>query len=159
MDLFVGRGRVGRLEYLGTNVLLVIAAGVAYRLLGDRDVLTGDIDLTIEAMVSLGILGWLSLMNTVRRLHDRSHNGLLVVFALVPIANVILGLYLLVAPGSPGWNRYGARGVSGPASPLDTVVHAEALAAEAAARNEAFLDENGSFDMDGLFRESDIDRT
>lgn len=159
MDLLVGRGRVGRLAYVGTNVLLIVAAGLAYRLLGQQDTFTGEIELTAESTAAVVVTAWLSVMNAVRRLHDRSHSGLLVVFLFLPIANLALGLYLLFAPGNPGWNRFGNGAGGGTATPMDRVAHAEAVAAEAAARNEAFLNDDGSFDMDGLFRNSDIDRT
>lgn len=160
MDLFVGRGRVGRLQYFLTNVALVIIGAVGYRMLADRNDFDGTYEATSAALVLVAVIGWLYVMNIVRRLHDRAHSGLMALLLVVPFVGLAVALYLLFAPGTPGWNRYGttAHGVKPPGVSPDGIDHERALA-DAESRNRAFVTEDGSFDMDGLFRESDIDRS
>jgi len=43
----------------------------------------------------------------VRRLHDINQSGLLTLLLFVPLANLILPLYLLFTPGTQGTNKYG----------------------------------------------------
>jgi uncharacterized membrane protein YhaH (DUF805 family) len=43
----------------------------------------------------------------VRRLHDTNHSGLLSLLLFVPFVNLLLNLYLVFAPGTPGDNPYG----------------------------------------------------
>jgi uncharacterized membrane protein YhaH (DUF805 family) len=50
---------------------------------------------------------FLYLIPTVKRLHDCDHSGWLYLFALMPLANVVLALYLLFKPGTPWENKYG----------------------------------------------------
>ena len=42
-----------------------------------------------------------------RRLHDLDGTGWLTLLMFVPLINVVFGLYLLFATGSPGTNKYG----------------------------------------------------
>jgi uncharacterized membrane protein YhaH (DUF805 family) len=44
----------------------------------------------------------------VRRLHDLDQSGLLTLLMLVPLVNILLGIYLLFFRGTEGSNRYGA---------------------------------------------------
>lgn len=48
-----------------------------------------------------------SISVTVRQLHDMNFTGLWLLIAFIPLLNLILGLALLFAPGSPGANRFG----------------------------------------------------
>jgi uncharacterized membrane protein YhaH (DUF805 family) len=43
----------------------------------------------------------------VRRLHDTDRSGWWILLAFVPLANFLLMLYLLLAPGTSGPNRFG----------------------------------------------------
>ena len=47
------------------------------------------------------------LVISIRRLHDMNRSGWFTLFFLLPIANVLLGLYLLLGSGTKGSNRYG----------------------------------------------------
>jgi hypothetical protein len=53
------------------------------------------------------LLLWLSMCASARRLHDAGHSGWWTFVALVPGANLLLGLYALFAPGQDGDNEYG----------------------------------------------------
>ena len=160
MDLFVGRGRVGRLQYFLTNVALVIVGAVGYRMLADHDAFAGTYEPTTPALVLVGVVAWLYVMNIVRRLHDRAHSGFMALLLVVPFVGVAVALYLLFAPGTPGWNRFGttATGTRPPGVSPDDLDHEQALA-DAEQRNRPFVTEDGAFDMDGLFRDSDINRS
>ena len=160
MDLIVGRGRVGRLQYFLTNVALVIVGAVGYRMLAERNDFDGTYEATTAALVLVVVVAWLYVMNIVRRLHDRAHSGLMAVLLIVPFVGVAVALYLLFAPGTPGWNRYGttSHGVKPPGVSPDGLDPERALA-DAEERNRPFVTEDGSFDMDGLFRDSDINRS
>jgi Protein of unknown function (DUF805) len=43
----------------------------------------------------------------IRRLNDTNHSGWLILISLIPLANAILTLYLIFAPGTDGPNDYG----------------------------------------------------
>ena len=159
MDLLTGGGRVGRLRYLTTSLVLSAFALLVWFGAGERDPATDEITLTAEGFGILVVIAWLQLMNSVRRLHDRSHGGLMVVLLAVPVIGVAVALYLLVTPGTPVSNRFGPAGARGgnPVTGHDRLAHADAV--NHAAHNESLLDQNGSFDMDGLWRDSDINRS
>lgn len=53
-------------------------------------------------------LMYFTFVFTIRRLHDRNHTGWLSLLMLVPLANVILMLYLIFAPGDDRSNSYGS---------------------------------------------------
>ncbi len=60
----------------------------------------------------IGIVGVVLLIpvfisSYVRRLHDVNQSGLLVLLIFVPLANLILFLFLLFVPGTAGANEYG----------------------------------------------------
>lgn len=53
-------------------------------------------------------LMYFTFVFTIRRLHDRNHTGWLSLLMLVPLANVILMLYLIFAAGDDRSNSYGS---------------------------------------------------
>jgi hypothetical protein len=101
-------------------------------------------------------LVWLSCAAATRRAHDRNHSGWFVVLLFVPLVNIGVTLYLLVAPSFEMPNRYGEpAGGQVTLSPADLERAKAILAAEEAAaerrRTEGLLNDDGSFDMNGLF--------
>ena len=44
---------------------------------------------------------------SIRRLHDMNRSGWLILLFLLPIVNILLGLYLLLGSGTAGVNNYG----------------------------------------------------
>ena len=50
--------------------------------------------------------GYASLM--IQRLHDLNKPTWWVVGAIIPLVNFILSIYLLVVPGTRGYNQYGS---------------------------------------------------
>ena len=66
-------------------------------------------------IISLGIIGVGSILYvifsiriTAQRLHDLNYSAWMLLFQLVPIANLIFGIMAVVMPGTPGSNRFGA---------------------------------------------------
>ena len=166
MDALWGRGRIGRLPYFLTSVGVGMASALAIAAWTRTHSVTGDLVVDDEAYIAAGIAVWIQATNIVRRLHDRGHAGFWLLGLFVPILGVVLALYLLFAPGDPGWNRFGTPpgGGGGLATAHQRNAHYAAVDAHAArvardAHNEQFLNDDGSFDMDGLFRESDIERS
>jgi uncharacterized membrane protein YhaH (DUF805 family) len=104
--MFLLQGRIGRVRYLAygllPNALLFLCLMVAMTGGGS----TGP-GLTVAlGLFAVGALAAGVLMG-VRRLHDLGRKGSLAAGLLIPAVNVIVGLWLLVAPGDPDANRYG----------------------------------------------------
>ena len=108
-------GRFGRFSYLAWNCLLAIVASI---ILGIFIAIFPNTFVNLETgnfgggMIFI-ILIYVALMYftfvfTIRRLHDRNHTGWLSLLMLVPLANVILMLYLIFAPGDDRSNSYGS---------------------------------------------------
>ena len=107
--------RFGRLSYLAWNCLLAIVASI---ILGIFIAIFPNTFVNLETgnfgggMIFI-VLIYVALMYftfvfTIRRLHDRNHTGWLSLLMLVPLANVILMLYLIFAPGDDRSNSYGS---------------------------------------------------
>ena len=162
MDLLWGRGRAGRLQHLLVSAATVLATVVAVAAWTDTHQLTGQRTIGLPAYVAVGLALWIQSANVVRRLHDRGHTGLWLFGLFVPVVGIGLALYLLVAPSDPGWNRYGTPpvDVGHPMTAHQRLAHHAAVDEAAAhrAHDRQFLDDDGSFDMDGLYRNSDIER-
>jgi uncharacterized membrane protein YhaH (DUF805 family) len=63
--------------------------------------------LAFMAILSLILIAWVSVCASTKRLHDLGHSGWWNLIALIPIPNVIFGLYLLFARGQNQGNLYG----------------------------------------------------
>ena len=113
--IFSLNGRLGRVRYMaytmwlpllvylpttmdGDNFLLLI--GLAFFLLGSN---------TFIALVGFAFL--LTLVGTLvvvgRRLHDLNMSRWFSLLMLIPLINFLFGLYLMLAPGTNGRNRFG----------------------------------------------------
>lgn len=107
------RGRIGRLRFLGFSLPWGMFAWYMFGSGGFTDQLSGtDFDyvptegiVLVVAIYAMIILWGLSL--AIRRLHDMNRSGWLSLLMLVPIINIGLGVWLLLAPGTKGPNDYG----------------------------------------------------
>ena len=117
--LFSGEGRLDRLGYLIgllTAAVLFVAPAVLL-LAGQSGELRRFADPAIyrQAAMTFGAVCWLVVVwiycaVTSRRLHDMNRSGWLAVLGLFPVIGLgAMTLLLLLAPGSAGVNRYGAR--------------------------------------------------
>lgn len=112
--LFALSGRLGRLRYLAySTVVSFVVVLLVSLLLG---VMTGlarafpmpDADAGLLIAIGFYLPFFLSYFVMVRRrLNDLDQSGWLALLMLVPVVNVLFGLYLLLWPGSAGANRYG----------------------------------------------------
>lgn len=113
--LLCWNGRIGRARFMAYSllgipltILFLLLIGIAVGVFGLRPFLDR------EAMVMA--LGWLMLAipllvlaaATRRRLHDFDLSSWWALMLLFPIFQFIFVIYLLVAPGTPGANRFGA---------------------------------------------------
>lgn len=154
MDFLIGGGRITRIRFLLIGLLLGASLAVTAQWTTYVHPVTDEFVIEPAGYAVAATFVWLNAMNGVRRLHDRSHSGYLVLFALIPVLNVLLSLYLLFAPSSPSGNKYGPSPYH---NPYRTAVGRPAdIERELAQRekvNQQFLNADGSYDFDGLFQE------
>lgn len=77
--------------------------------------------MTYTAYWSVGQLVFMTLPGlscTVRRLHDTDHSGWWYLIILVPIVGILVLLFFLVMPGTPGRNSYGHSPIYGSAGAM-----------------------------------------
>lgn len=156
MDFLTGGGRIGRVRFLLTGALLLASVGVAGQWTTYIHPVTDEF-VVEPAGYAVGVaFVWLQAMNGVRRLHDRSHSGYLVLFALLPGVNVLLSLYLVFAPSTPSGNKWGPSPYVNPyRTPVNAPVDMEKEIARREKVNQRYLTDDGSYDFDGLFRQSE----
>ena len=103
-------GRIGRLRYLaylmGSALLLNLVAAL---LLGSLTTAGDDTGIAVTLTVILYYIAPAipAFIYAVRRLHDLDKTGWLSVLFIIPIINLLLGLYLIFASGTKGANSYG----------------------------------------------------
>lgn len=113
VGLFALGSRIGRVRYLGYSMAISLMVWVVFTVFGLVTALTQS----QTAAAVLGILIFLlaipisifGIILMVRRIHDFDNSGWLALLMFVPVANFILGLLLLVLPGTEGRNRFGAK--------------------------------------------------
>lgn len=115
--LFSVEGRIGRLKYFGVNLALVIVLNIISALV--QLAVLGQVAawnpyspvyeqaLLINSLVGMTFGLWSSIALAAKRLHDLDKSGHVYWLILVPLANILLLLYLLFAPGTRGPNRFG----------------------------------------------------
>lgn len=92
-NIFSSKGRINRRQYLLILILFAILAGSL-----------------VSVTQSQGAIYFASLFiipSQIKRLHDLNLSGWFVLLALVPLANLLLGLGLVIFSGSRGENNYG----------------------------------------------------
>ena len=159
-DFMTANGRVGRLNYVATALTIGLLVAVLGVLTITTDRYTGQQSVH-PTLPLLGVLAlYASTVNTIRRLHDLGHNGWMSLLSLVPFIGFALSLYLLFAPGDRGLNLYGhPPGSDGPQPGPAHQHRIEAIQTHAGeiykAKAAAYLNDDGSFNMDGLADDSD----
>mgnify|MGYP003600980228 FL=1 len=108
-------GRFGRFSYLAWNCLVaivtVLIGGGLMAIFPNlfMDMETGNFGSGVIILIIIYIVVfYFSFIFAIRRLHDRNHSGWLSLLLLVPIANILMALYLVFAPGDAQSNNYGA---------------------------------------------------
>ena len=107
LKIFSFNGRIGRLRYLayafGVPILMFVLIGIVAAI-------AASISETFVGVVAA--LGGISVLVVgvsfgLRRLHDLDKSAWWLLLFIVPLANIILGLYMLFARGVDGSNQYG----------------------------------------------------
>ncbi|WP_323143285.1 DUF805 domain-containing protein [Massilia phyllosphaerae] len=135
--LFQLHGRIGRVRYLAYSFAFGMLVLLATLLLAG---LAGD---TVATWLSVGASAAIGIVVGGRRLHDLGRSRWIALGLLVPVVNLIIGLWLLFAPGSPAENRFGpapgpnTRGVIALAWAVPVVFLAGVLAAFALAPHKS----------------------
>lgn len=108
-------GRFGRFNYLAWSILfglIYIAIVILIATLTPMTLEDLDSDAYLTDFFSLGTflnLIWIIpfLLFSIKRFHDRDHSGWWSILFLIPLVNIAVGLYLILAPGSLHPNQYG----------------------------------------------------
>lgn len=109
--VYTTQGRLNRLRYLKYHVIFALLSALfGFVISFVCALLSGDPE-SVLVTVPMGILSFVvsigGIMLGVRRLHDLNKTGWFMLLGLVPLINIIFLFYLLLAPGTNGWNDYG----------------------------------------------------
>lgn len=160
MGLLTFSGRAGRLEYFLINLATYIAIVVAQVATVSTDPTTGATSISPFFFVASFVGIYFSLSNFVRRLHDLGHTGWVALLSLLPIINIILGLYLLFAAGNEFGNKFGPPpGRAAEISPEAQRQRAESIARQAeermniqrASSGHQYVNDDGTFNADDIY--------
>ena len=106
LDVLGFDGRIGRMRLLAWNLVfstIYMVAVVIMMLIAQSSPTLG-----ITVSVALGIAYLiLCIRISAQRLHDLNWSAWMLLLQLIPIANLVLGLLMLLKPGTPGSNKYG----------------------------------------------------
>jgi len=112
IKLLSAQGRLGRLRYFGYSVALGLLVNLAAGLLGGMAAIFLEGDPGELFMIGLVVIVAapalvISLLLGIQRLHDFDASGWWSLMTIVPLANLVLYLVLLIMPGTQGANRFG----------------------------------------------------
>ena len=117
-QIFSTSQRIGRLRWLAYSML---ANFVLFAIIGILAAVLVPMIATSQSSGGIGVTAIISIILVYlipfivgiilarRRLHDLGQSGWLGLLFLVPLVNLIFGLYLLFAPGMKEANQYGLR--------------------------------------------------
>ncbi|MCK5809897.1 MAG: DUF805 domain-containing protein [Cocleimonas sp.] len=120
---FSAKGRFGRLSYLAwyllTTIVTFVIAGIVMALTGaatgvltasDPDAIlsfyTSGAGIAVLAVMLASLV--INLIFFIRRLHDINMSGWFSLLFLIPLVNLIFGIYALAKKGTEGANRFGS---------------------------------------------------
>lgn len=120
------KGRFGRLSYLAwlfvASIMVYIAIFIVAIIFGVSTAAIGQaesgafggisiVSVIIFAVLYIALIYFLFVF-TIRRLHDLNKTGWLSLLIIVPLVNIVFGLYILFAKGTQGVNNYGPRRIT-----------------------------------------------
>lgn len=116
-NLFMLRGRLGRVRYIAFSMALILIvwmggtmlSGPVVRLMMPLGFDAAMMAMTVMKMVIYGGLLIGSFMLAIQRAHDFDTSGWITLLFLVPLVNVIFGFVMWFIPGTRGENRFGRR--------------------------------------------------
>lgn len=101
-------GRISRAPYLLAFLLLSVLQGFPFyrfMLVPPESAEAGVWSIIFLFFVIVSLVGMFAL--TAKRLHDLGRNGLESLIIVIPVLSIIAFVYLCLAPGNVGLNRYG----------------------------------------------------
>jgi len=99
-------GRIGRMRLLAWSLILGLIASVVALLVLLAIKVSPTLAITFGATLTL-VFVVVNLRINAQRLHDLNWSAWMLLLHLVPVANLVLTLALLLMPGTPGPNKYG----------------------------------------------------
>ncbi|VFB18525.1 DUF805 domain-containing protein [Pseudomonas fragi] len=106
LDLLGFSGRIGRLRLLAWSMIISIIAMITSLLVLLAVKVSPTLGITCGATLTLAYF-IISLRISAQRLHDINWSAWMLLLHLVPVANLVLSLMMLLMPGTPGPNKYG----------------------------------------------------
>jgi uncharacterized membrane protein YhaH (DUF805 family) len=106
LKVFTVNGRIGRVRYLAWSAGMTLAFMVVYLLAIGAMAIAPIIGGILAIAVVIAAMT-VSVMIGVQRLHDIGWSGWLWLLMLVPVANLVIAILMLVVPGTTDANRYG----------------------------------------------------
>ena len=113
INILSAQGRLGRVRYIGYSVGLAVLVNLLAMAVGGASTFVPSSGEALGWLVGgiLLILGGaalaLSVLLGIQRLHDFDASGWWSVLIVVPLANLLFYLILLIMPGTQGPNRFG----------------------------------------------------
>jgi uncharacterized membrane protein YhaH (DUF805 family) len=110
--IFTFEGRIGRLRYLAYGIGMTLILMVVFMpLMGGSMAFSGPGGMSIIVMILMGIFYLAAIILSFgfakRRLNDLNRAGWWMLLFFVPIANILITIYLIFFPGSNEANHYG----------------------------------------------------
>ena len=106
LDPFGFSGRIGRLRLLAWNMVITLITMAASLLALLATKLSPTLGITVCATLTIAYF-LISLRISAQRLHDLNWSAWMLLLHVVPVANLVLTLMMLLMPGTPGPNKYG----------------------------------------------------
>lgn len=111
-------GRIGRLRYIGYSALvgflILLVMGLAVALAGGLSRGGGGAFAVVILLVLQLAMFIAQFVYTRRRLNDLDLTGWISLLLPIPLLGFLLWLYLLFAPGTDGYNRWGTKPAPNP---------------------------------------------
>ena len=99
-------GRIGRLRLVAWSMVVTGIAAVTSLLVMLAVKVSPTLAITCGATLSI-VYFIVSVRISAQRLHDLNWSAWMLLLHLVPMANLVLCLMMLLMPGTPGPNKYG----------------------------------------------------
>ncbi len=162
MEFLTFSGRAGRLEYLGISAAASVVHVVNALVFIDFDEFNGASVTSPLFLVGFVLATLVTWTAAIRRCHDLGRSGFFLLWQLVPLLGIVAALFVIFARGDDMKNRFGPPpwSVTNRAQKrieLERAALAGAMA-EQVNPDEAWVTGDGTFDMDGLWNESNISR-
>lgn len=111
-EIYKTEGRLNRLRYFKYQIIWMLISAVIGFILGFiGGLLSGNAEsllVTVPTGMWSFAAGIGSIMLGIRRLHDLNKSGWFMLLLLIPLINLVFALYVYLAPGQVGANKYGA---------------------------------------------------